>query len=40
MGVFKDADSNEWAARLANNMGEKMSAAKFQAQAAVLRRKK
>jgi hypothetical protein len=40
VGVFKDAASNEWAARLAHSLGEKMSAAKFQAQAAMLRRRK
>ncbi len=40
MRVFKDAASNEWAARLAQNLGEKSSAAKFQVQAAILRRRK
>lgn len=39
-GVFKDAASNDWAARLANSMGETSSAAKFQAQATALRRRK
>ncbi len=39
-GVFKDAASNDWAARLAGGIGEKMIAAKFQARAALLRRQK
>jgi len=40
MGVFKDVASNEWAAQLAGNLGEKFSAAKFHAQAEMLRRRK